>query len=87
VVLIVSDNDSFYPTELAPATILVLFGHKSGAKHAAYGIEERVRLLDSDEVKVHHFLLGFISECEERMREELVWMVLCIHLGTMSHGA
>jgi hypothetical protein len=86
-VLIVSDNDDLYPTELAPATIFVLFGHKTGAKHAAYGTEERVRLLDSDEVKVLHFLLKFIRECEERMREELARMIFYIRFGAMSHGA
>jgi hypothetical protein len=38
-------------------------------------------------VKVLHFLLKFIRECEEGMREELAWMVFYIHFGAMYHGA
>jgi hypothetical protein len=50
-------------------------------------LRKRVRLLDYDEVKVLHFLLEFIRECEERMREELARMIFYIRFGAMSHGA
>ena len=83
----IADNNSLFLTKVAPGTILVLFGHKAGAKHAAYGTEERVRLPNSDEVKTLHFLLKFIRECEEHMREELAWMVFYFYAGTVSHGA
>jgi hypothetical protein len=57
--LIVTDKNSLYPTKLAPATTLLLLGSKAGTKHSAYGTEERVRLLGSDEVKNLFYMCSF----------------------------